>query len=258
MLKCCHRCSTFLSLLCSLCHRSDFHPCKMYDCTGFDLYKLRRCFLPTSPCRNSTDFPASALLPHISETRQANPSFCLQTHTQRRPKQTPSIPRPALTLERGRGRRKWVLNSSFARWIHPGHAAHGSVEDALRGRTLPQRALTVSLSQLWGSCWGHAGCSGSSGICKGDKEHPETQEEAGVGLFWGSQERRWGGRRWDHWLASLLLFALSSLQSFLSFPLPCPPLPSLFLAVYLPPMPVHKILWRDLVLGLTGGAVPVC
>lgn len=51
---------------------------------------------------------------------------------------------------------------------------------------------------------------------------------------------------------------LSSLQSFLSFPLPCPSLPSLFLAVYLPAMPVHKVLCRDLVLGLTGGAVPVC
>lgn len=36
------------------------------------------------------------------------------------------------------------------------------------------------------------------------------------------------------------------------------PIAITFLAVYLPPMPVHKILWRDLVLGLAGGAVPVC
>lgn len=179
----------------------------MYDCTGFDLYKLRRCFLPTSPYRNSTDFPALALLPHISETRQANPSFCLQTHTQRHPKQTPSIPRPVLTLERERGRRKLGLNSSFARLIHPRHAAHGSVEDSLRGRALPQRALTVSLSQLLGKCWRHAGCCGNSGIYKGNKEHPETQEEVGVGLSWGSQEWWWGGRSWDRWLSSLLLFS---------------------------------------------------
>lgn len=157
MLKCCHRCSTFLSLLCSLCHRSDFHPCKMYDCTGFDLYKLRRCFLPTSPCRNSTDFPASALLPHISGTRQANPSFCLQTHTQRCPKQTPSIPKPALTLERGRGRRKWV-HEFIVCTVNPSRAR----SPRIRGRRAPgagaspagsASVLVPALRELLGARW---------------------------------------------------------------------------------------------------------
>lgn len=40
----------------------------------------------------------------------------------------------------------------FAGLLHPRCAAHGSVERSLRGRTLPQQALSVLVPAL-GTCW---------------------------------------------------------------------------------------------------------
>lgn len=197
MLKCCHCCSTFLSLLCSLCHRSDFHPCRMYDCTGVTFTECS-AFLPISPWRNTLISLLSSPGSQLTDRQQTHPCACRHTQTSQM-----SIPGPALTLERER-KGLLSLELSVCR-VHPSQLCR------IHGRLTPGWALAVSLSQLWGS----------SGVMKGKRSI----------LRWvlgcsGQPGVVWGGGSWDHWLLSLLLFSLSSLQSFLSFPLPWPSLPS--------------------------------
>lgn len=86
---------------------------------------------------------------------------------------------------------------------------------------------------------------GTQGFIKGKRSIPRCRE-VGVGLFWGSQEQCGEGEAGItgcHPRALLLvlppeLFVFSSALS---------PIVQFSLVIYLPAMPVYKILWRDFV-----------
>lgn len=94
------------------------------------------CALVPSPSvlRGITQISLPWLSWFTSQKRGTNPSFCLQTGTQT---SQINIPGPALTLWRGRGRRKSVLNSLLAGLIHRRRAARGSGQGSLRGGRFP-------------------------------------------------------------------------------------------------------------------------
>lgn len=172
MLKCCHRCSTFLSLLCSLCHRSDFQPCRMYDCTGSDLCRVCCCFLPISPSRNSSDFPA---LPLLVPFRQADPS---QTHTQ-----TSQTNIPGLVLVERRRKGEMSSGLSVCR-VAPSQVCCPRI----RGTLAPGADASPAGSECpCPSSGDMLGAVGAQGFVKGKRSIPRCTQ-VGVGLFWGSQE----------------------------------------------------------------------